>query len=233
MRRFIFALFILIASPAFAQGPTTTTTITPFPSNMADCTNTTCTPFVAAAPAQPASGGLVQLKAFGWLEPYVDTLVQLIITAVFGILAKSKYSQWLDQSSRDALETFLKNRASSLIAAGAVRMEGKTVDVHSAALASAANEAAKAIPDAMKRFGLTPDVVAAKIVDAIPQTTAGAAMVAEAHKADAPTMTTTTNIADAGTVNVGEPVTTLKMDPATPNTPPQSQTFGKVPPTVS
>lgn len=137
------------------------------------------------APATDTGGGIIHLAAFGWLEPYIDTFVQLLITAVFGILAKSKYTQWLDQSSRDALETFLKNRASSLIADGAVAMKDKSVHVDNDMLYRAANESATAIPTALKRFGLTPDVVAAKIIDAIPQTTAGAAMVATAHE-DAP-----------------------------------------------
>ena len=99
----------------------------------------------------------------------------------FGWIGKSKYTQWLDQSSRDALETFVKNRASSLIADGAVQMKDKSVHVDNPLLYRAAAEATTAIPDALKRFGLSPDVVAAKIVDAIPQTSAGAAIIAGAH----------------------------------------------------
>lgn len=129
-------------------------------------------------------GGLIQLSAFGWLEPYVDTVVQALIVAFFGWIGKSKYTQWLDQSSRDALEVFVKNRASSLLADGAVKMQGKAVQVDNGFLYRAATESATAIPDALKRFNLTPDVVAQKIVDAIPQTTAGAAMVAGAHAED-------------------------------------------------
>lgn len=136
----------------------------------------------APAVAAPAtSGGIIQLSAFGWLEPYVDTVVQALIVAFFGWIGKSKYSQWLDQSGRDALQTFLQNRASSLIADGAVRLQGKAVHVDNNMLYRAASEATTAIPDALKRFKLTPDVVAAKIIDAIPQTTAGAAIVAAAH----------------------------------------------------
>lgn len=137
----------------------------------------------APAPAQ-TSGGVIQLSAFGWLQPYVDTLVQALIVAFFGWIGKSKYSQWLDQSGRDALEVFLKNRASSLIADGAVRLQGKAVHVDNGMLYRAANESSTAIPDALKRFNLTPDVIAAKIIDAIPQTTAGAAIVAAAHTDD-------------------------------------------------
>lgn len=139
---------------------------------------------IQAPPAPSTGGGVIQLSAFGWLAPYVDSLIQALIVAGFGVLGKSKYTQWLDQSSRDALETFVKNRASSLIADGAVRMQDKAVHVDNPLLYRAANEASTAIPDALKRFGLSPDVVAAKIVDAIPQTQAGAAIIATAHAED-------------------------------------------------
>lgn len=140
-------------------------------------------PPIAPPPAN-TNGGIINLSAFGWLQPYVDTLVQSLIVVGFGWFAKSKYGQMMDQSSRDALMTFAKNRASALIADGAVRMRGKTIDIHSAALATAANESKDAIPDAMKRFGLTPEAVAAKIVAAIPQTSAGAQIIANAHAVD-------------------------------------------------
>lgn len=163
----------------------------------------------AAAPAEK-SGGVIQLSAFGWLQPYVDTIVQALIVAFFGIIGKSKYTQWLDQSSRDALQTFVQNRASSLIADGAVRLQSKSVKVDNLLLYRAANEASTAIPDAMKRFGLTPDVLATKIIDAIPQTSAGAAIIAAAH---------------AETPEKPVPVTDRpSIDPktATPNNPPVS-----------
>jgi hypothetical protein len=134
-------------------------------------------------PPPPASGGVIQLAAFGWLEPYVDTLVQLGITGFFAWLGHSAVGSYLDKGSRDALETFVKNRASSLIADGAVKLQNKSIDVHSALLAKAAAESSTAIPGALKRFGLTPENVAQKIIDAIPQTPAGAQMVAQMHNA--------------------------------------------------
>ncbi len=155
---------------------------------------------IVQAPAvEQKSGGIINLSAFGWLAPYVDSIVQALIVAAFGVIGRSKYTQWLDQSSRDALETFLKNRASSLIADGAVRIQGKAVHVDSNLLYRAATEASSAIPDALKRFKLTPEVVAQKIVDAIPQTAAGATMVADAHKEEP-----------------AEPVTVTDRPPAAP-----------------
>lgn len=137
---------------------------------------------IIQAPAVPATeGGIIQLSAFGWLAPYIDSAVQTLIVVALGWFGKTKYGQMLDQSSRDALEVFLKNRASSLLADGAVRIQDKSVKVDSTLLFRAANEASTAIPDALKRFGLTPDIISQKIIDAIPQTPAGAQIISEAH----------------------------------------------------
>lgn len=139
---------------------------------------------IIQAPA-PAGGGLIQFSAFGWLEPYVDAAANALILALVGYMATALKTKWnidLDQGHRNALTTFLQNRAASLISDGAVKMQGKSVHVDNAMLARAASQASLAIPGVLKRFGLTPDVVAAKIVDAIPQTTAGAAIIADAHK---------------------------------------------------
>ena len=135
---------------------------------------------IQAPPAQ-TSGGVIQLSAFGWLQPYIDSIAQALLGLGLAWIGKSKYTQWMDQSARDALEAFTKNTASSLIADGFVKMQGKTVTVPSVALANEVNTAADRIPDAMKRFGITPGGLAQKIVDAIPQTPAGAAIVANAH----------------------------------------------------
>lgn len=185
----IAAAMLLAAPGAFAQFPgTTTSEVKNLPGTVMIGAggaqvdpNTGQVAVVQAVNPEPKGGGIIQLSAFGWLEPYVDTVVQALLAAGFAWIGKSKYSQWLDQSSRDALEVFAKNRASSLLADGAVRMQGKAVHVDNALLFRAASEASTAIPDALKRFGLTPEVVAQKVIDAIPQTEAGAAIIATAH----------------------------------------------------
>lgn len=139
---------------------------------------------VPAPAPQQGSGVITVGQAFGWLQPYVDAVVQMALLALLGIFGKSKYGQMMDQSSRDALTAFVTNRASSLIADGAVSISGKAIKVNDPHLLAAANEASTAIPDALKRFGLTPDVVAQKIIDAIPQTQAGAQMISAAHATD-------------------------------------------------
>lgn len=191
MKKFVIALVLALsfASPAIAQFPAPAAAGGPAAIGQLQAQvdpNSGKVAIIQAAPA-PAqqSGGVIHLSAFGWLAPYVDSLIQALIALGFAIVGKSKYSQWLDQSSRDALETFLKNRASSLIANGAVRISGKAVHVDSNLLYRAASEASTAIPDALKRFNLTPEVVASKIISAIPQVPAGASIVAAAHQDDA------------------------------------------------
>lgn len=159
---------------------------------------------IVQAPAVSSGGGIIQLSAFGWLEPYVDSAVQALLAAGFAWFAKSKYSNMMDETSRDALETFLKNSASSLIADGAVKLENKSVKVDQPTLYQAAREAETRIPAALKRFGLTPEVIAAKIVDAIPQVPAGASIIATAHAPPPQTI----NVVHSGNAAAGNPPVT-------------------------
>ena len=136
----------------------------------------------ASSAVAQTTGGVINVgAAFGSLAPYVDSIVGVLIVAgltwLFMIL-KTKFNIDTDASFRAALQTFLKNQASSLIADGAVAISDKGISVKSPALASAANMAFQLIPETLKRFGLTPDVVAQKIIDMIPQTEAGAAIIA-------------------------------------------------------
>jgi hypothetical protein len=137
---------------------------------------------VGAAIAQQSSGGVINVgDAFGWFAPYVNSAVGALITVGLTwltLLLRTKLNVSIDDSMRQALETFLKNQASSLIADGAVKFQGTAVNVSSPALAAAANTALKLIPDTMAHFGLTPEVIAQKIIDAIPQNATAAAVVA-------------------------------------------------------
>lgn len=112
-------------------------------------------------------------QAFGGtLQPYVDALVQGVIAVLVGLALAmaTKYLGWkADDSARDALTSFLQRQAHSLVADGVVKLNGVKIDVSNQALASAANLALTAVPDAMQRFGLTPDRVQAMIVDFLPK----------------------------------------------------------------
>lgn len=136
-----------------------------------------------------ASGGVIDIgQAFSTVfEPYVNAIVNALILAgvtYLGNWLRSKYKVEVDQKHREALTVFLQNQAGSLIADGAVSLQGKKINVDNALLANAAAAVFNRIPDAAKHFGLTPDVVAGKIVDAIPQIAAGARMIAQAHAAE-------------------------------------------------
>lgn len=137
-------------------------------------------PTIVMPPAK--SAGFIQIgQAFGdFLQPYIDAAIQAIIAALVGWLAwKLKQSTGIDIDAghRDAITKALTNQASSLVADGMVKIEDGKVDVHSAALAAAAKEVMAVVPDAAKHFGVTPEFVAARIVDTIPQIAAGAQLI--------------------------------------------------------
>ena len=147
----------------------------------------------AAVAAPTGGGGVINIgQAFGTiLQPYIDALVQALIVSAVGWLAwlvKNKLGVDVDAKQRDALQAFLLNTANSLIAAGAVKMQGTTVTVRSEALSAEVNTAISRIPDALKHFGLDAPTAAGilkdKILDAIPQTTAGAEIITQAHAAN-------------------------------------------------
>lgn len=142
---------------------------------------------VACAATQ---GGVIDIgQAFSdAVAPYINALVNgLLATGISWVVWKinQKTGVQIDQGHSDALTHALQSEASSLIADGAVTMNGLKVDVGNAALADAVNGVIKRAPAALDHFGLTPDVVAERIIDAIPQTAAGSQIVAAAHAAAA------------------------------------------------
>jgi hypothetical protein len=133
-------------------------------------------------------GGVINIgQAFGEVaEPYINAAVNALILAGvswLGLYLKKRFNVTIDQGHRDALVTALQNQAGSLIADGLVTIEGGKVTVPATAVTAAAAEVLQVIPDAAAHLGLTPDYVARRIVDTIPQTAAGAAMIAQAPAA--------------------------------------------------
>lgn len=197
MRRFalVIAASLFVAPLALAQQAATGTApapTIPIPVQAHFDGPPTSTVTVQAGAPQPAAGGVIDFKSFGWLSPIIDDLVQFLVLALLGWFFKSRYSAGLDQTSRDALRTFSLNAANSLLADGAVALQNKTISISNAALAGEINSAATRIPGALKRFGIdvtTPDGAArlgAFIEDHVGQTQAGAAMLAAAHTTAAP-----------------------------------------------
>lgn len=105
----------------------------------------------------------------------LDALLGAISAAIAALVAwvamviKHKFNVDIEKAHRDALTAFLQRQASSLVASGAVRLQGLKIEVSNAALAGVANTAIHAIPDALKFFGLTPEVLQKRIVDLLPQ----------------------------------------------------------------
>jgi hypothetical protein len=136
-------------------------------------------------------------RVFGWLQPYVETVVSSAILFGVGWLAfilKTKWGIEIDARQREALHTFLSRQAASLVADGFVKVDGLKIEVKSPALAAAANGAGTAIPEALAHFGLTPEKLQQMIVDKIP-TVPVVAAVAAAQTAPSPAAPI---VADAG-----------------------------------
>ena len=139
---------------------------------------------VAAIPEQ---GGLLNVgQAFSdAIAPYINAAIQALLAAGLSWLAyvlKKKLNVNISEAQRAAIQTWLTNQASSLIADGAVTMKDGKVNVDPQKLEEHAAQYAAQIPDAAAFFGLTPEIIAQKIVDKIPQVPAGAQIVAQAHK---------------------------------------------------
>lgn len=131
----------------------------------------------------PPGGSIINVGGvFGPLiEPYVNSLIGAMLTALATWIlwfVKNKIGINIDQAQADVYLRAAKNQASALIAAGFVQIEknGK-VTVNNSALAAAANDLLKSVPDAASHFTLQnrPDDVAKKIVAMIPQVPAAPA----------------------------------------------------------
>jgi hypothetical protein len=126
---------------------------------------------IAVSPAYADAISIGQAFSSG-LQPYVDAAVLMVV--------KTKFNVDIDAQHRAALTTFLQRQASSLVAAGAVKLNGVKIEVSNPAVASAANAALNAIPDALKHFGLTPAALQSRIIDMLPKEPAVAAAQATA-----------------------------------------------------
>jgi hypothetical protein len=137
---------------------------------------------IAVSPAYADAISIGQAFSSG-LQPYVDAAASALIAALIGwvlMVVKAKFNVDIDAQHRAALTAFLQRQASSLVADGAVKLRGVKIEVSNPAVASAANTALNAIPDALKHFGLTPAALQDRIVDMLPKEPAVAAAQATA-----------------------------------------------------
>lgn len=142
------------------------------------------------------SAALAQSTVIGVTDTLAGSIRDVTVTILSGVVAaflgwvsywiKTKFGIDIEAKHRDALQAFITRQASSLIAQGAVKLEGVKVDVKSQPLADAARLALNAIPDALAYFNLTPSVIASMIVDMIPKQPAVATAQAVAIDAQNP-----------------------------------------------
>jgi hypothetical protein len=84
-------------------------------------------------------------------------------------LLKTKLGVSIDDSMRASLQTAATNAAGLVLNSLGNNLSGVVVDVKSSLIADAVNYMIKAAPDAIAHFGLTPDLIAQKILALLPQ----------------------------------------------------------------
>jgi hypothetical protein len=154
--------------------------------------------FVVAAPAAFAASIDIGQAINGSLQEIINGVVTALIAGLVGwvaIVVKNKFNIDIEAKHREAITAFAQRQASSLIAMGAVKLDGVKVEVQNAALADAANKALAAIPDALAFFGITPASIQQRIIDMLPKEPAVAA-------------------AQAVAIDVANPATPSTADPA-------------------
>jgi hypothetical protein len=133
---------------------------------------------VVAAPAAFAASIDIGQAINGSLQEIINGVVTALIAGLVGwvaIVVKNKFNIDIEAKHREAITAFVQRQASSLIAMGAVKLDGVKVEVQNAALADAANKALAAIPDALAFFGITPASIQQRIIDMLPKEPAVAA----------------------------------------------------------
>ena len=111
-----------------------------------------------------------------YAEPFIELLLPFIQAIVLGVLVPvavafflKKLNLDMEAQHRDALQTSLTNAAGLLIQKGAAQAGKLTVDVKSAQMAAAIRYVQDSAPDAVKRWGLTPEAIAEKVRAKLPQ----------------------------------------------------------------
>ncbi len=128
--------------------------------------------FVFVSSPAFAQGEVAIQGLYEVLQPYLLALVSVLATAIVGWLAellRRKFSLDIDAAHRDALQTALTNAAGLLIGKAGSSLRGRTLDLKSVALAEAVNYVLRAVPDAIRYFGITPEAVAEKLQAKLPQ----------------------------------------------------------------
>jgi len=156
--------------------------------------------FVVSAQAAFAASIDIGQAINGSLQEIINGVVTALIAGLVGwvaIVVKNKFNIDIEAKHREAITAFVQRQASSLIAMGAVKLDGVKVEVQNAALADAANKALAAIPDALAFFGITPASIQQRIIDMLPKEPAVAAAAAVAIDVANPATPSTSDPAGA------------------------------------
>lgn len=124
-------------------------------------------------PASFAQGTTIAvLPIWKALEPYILAVLAPLAVAIVGILAelvRRKLNLDIEARHREALQTALTNAAGLAISQIGAALADRKVDVRSPVIAAAVNYVIEAAPDAVRKFGLTPEALAEKVAAKIPQ----------------------------------------------------------------
>lgn len=122
--------------------------------------------YYSVAHAQESTQIVVGDLVAPWLEMLVGA-VSILITAILGWLAaqlKMKTGIDIEARHREALQTALTNAAGLALSKLGDTAKDTKIDVRSPIIRDSILYVNKAVPDAVKNFGLSPDQLAEKLV---------------------------------------------------------------------
>ena len=132
-----------------------------------------CAALFLAAPAAYAGDTTVSIgDLWTGVVPYITAAIGAVITFLTGwvlMLIKTKLGLSIDDSMRASLQTAATNAAGLVLGKLGNNLQGVKVDLRNEFIADAVNYVIKAAPDAIAHFGLTPDMIAQKILALLPQ----------------------------------------------------------------
>lgn len=109
-------------------------------------------------------------------QPFVELLLPFVQAIVLGVLVPvatayliRKLKLDMEAHQRDALQTSLTNAAGLVIQRGAAQAGKLTVDTRSPQMAAAIRYVQDSAPDAVRKWGLTPEAIAEKVRAKLPQ----------------------------------------------------------------
>lgn len=128
---------------------------------------------MAGAQESPFDAGKYPLTAAQWGKPFLTaTATAAIPVLVAGFLQRTRIQ--VDAAQREAFQTSLTNAAGLLIQKAGASASTATIDVRSPAMAEAIRYVQSGAPDAIRKWGITPESVAEKIVAKVGLITAAA-----------------------------------------------------------